>query len=706
MSFDSEPRSSLTRRGFARSLAASAFLCGSCAALAFGATEMRRLIAYLESHRKPDGAYGWKPATRSHVTPTFGVVGSYVLLYAAVPDASAVASFVRDHYPVPERRRTERPLWRLDFEQVQTLLWLKEPIDSFRPLASTWTRPAEFTKRYELDGDPVFQHQAMAVRVRHLAGIEPSAADGAWRAYFQERRRPNGTFSLTRASDGSGGHLVNTLWGILALESLGEKAAVSSELVDWVRSCQTSSHGFTYAPDAQFGAVDDIVYTWAAVQILGRAGASPRHASACVDWIHALQTEEGGFQDRPGGFANPLATYYALDSLRLLRAAPAAPARRAPVATQHAIPDGSRVFTMQVEAPGGGSPAEAVLLAGALGIHIWSAKNSAPGWIEEAQQIARRKRVPVLFAVGNEEYGTFVKVPGLGTYSHLDDYVVPAEGNRGPQFPKKDYPYPWSEFRDMRIRQIRAAGGRMVWQFNENEELTRALLDEAVEKGTYGAICTFHFGNEDFLSSQPFLMRWYGRLPMVALQDAHGGESWWWGDFLSGFRTLFIAREPTWQGWLSALGRNHVMSVRRDRATNWKLETAGGLPNAAEFVMARKSEWTWWDAEGASRERPAAALTVLRPGMRFEAAVPEQGLAIRLRLLGNNTGQGKPQEPLADLVSLEIDGARVEPHLVSTANDRYYLHTAMKASAREAVATVRLVDSGKTVRLTTPLHRA
>jgi hypothetical protein len=56
----------------------------------------------------------------------------------------------------------------------------------------------------------------------------------------------------------------------------------------------------------------------------------------------------------------------------------------------------------------------------------------------------------------------------------------------------------------------------------------------------------------------------------VGLQDAHGKESWWWGNQLSGFTTLFIAKEPTWDGWLEALDQNHVMAVRHDAITGWK----------------------------------------------------------------------------------------------------------------------------------------
>ena len=82
------------------------------------------VLPYLAKHKRPEGGYGWDTDVVAHTTPTFGVIGCHELLGAPVPDASRVAEFVRNTYPVPERRRTERPLWRLDWEQVQTLLWL------------------------------------------------------------------------------------------------------------------------------------------------------------------------------------------------------------------------------------------------------------------------------------------------------------------------------------------------------------------------------------------------------------------------------------------------------------------------------------------------------------------------------------------------------------------------------------------------------
>lgn len=378
-------------------------------------------IGFLERRRNADG-YGWSSGEPSHLTPTFAAVGCYGLRRTAVPEPPRVAEFVLAHYPVPDARRTDRPLWRFDFEQAQTLKWLGQPIAPLRPLAEKWTSPAEFTRRYELDENPVFQHQAMAVCVRRLAGIDQSGSAGeAWRAYFTRRRRQNGSYNHTPASDGSGGHVVNTVWGKWAADALGETADVSPDLANWVADCQISSGGFTYAPGASLGGVDDVLYTWAALWLLDRAGRAPRRKAECLRWVAALEEADGGYMDRPGGAANPTATYYALECFRLLGAAPGSVRATAAVgAPRRAIQADARVFTIQVEAPGAGSPTDAVLLAEKLGIHIWTAKNCAPGWIAAAQRVADAQKVAVRFGAGDEEYGTYVSVPGLGTYSHLD----------------------------------------------------------------------------------------------------------------------------------------------------------------------------------------------------------------------------------------------------------------------------------------------
>lgn len=659
----------------------------------------RRVLAYLETHRRPEGAYGWSSDVTPQVTPTFAVAGCHHLFGAAVPDAARVAAFVRDHYPAPEPRRTDRPMWRLDFEQVQTLLWLGESIESFRRPASTWIEPSVLTPRYELHKQPVLQNQAMAVHIRALLKIPPAPSDDAWRDYFLARLRPDGTFNNTPASDGTGGHVMNTRWGLMAAHHLGMKLPAAPGLIEWVRSCQLDSGGFTWMPHPKLGAVDDLAYTWCALELLAHLGAPPRDAGRCAAWIESLQTSEGGFQDRQDGEPNPLATYYAMACMNLLNHVPKGGVTPAPRARRVPVPADLNVYAIQLEAPGSGSPREAVQLAQTLGIHIWAAKNSPAGWVDAATRIAAERKAPVTFAFGDEEYGTYYGVPGLGCYSHLVDIHAPHGADFGKPMPEKNHPYLYEQFRDARLGPLHRGGGRLVWQCNDNEEISRVLLDEATLTGSYAGIASFHFGIQDFTHTYPFLHRWYGRIPFVGLLDAHTAESWWWGDQLGGQKTLFLAKEPNWQGWLDALKNNWVVSVRHDRATNWQTHMTGGQPHVREAVARQEAKWKWWDASGRPSRRPGASLVLLRPGMMFESAAPAaeapEDLALRLRLWQDNTQQGKPAEPRAELVSLRVDGKQISPQLRETPADRFLLASLRRAPGEHrAEAQVRLLASG------------
>jgi hypothetical protein len=245
----------------------------------------------------------------------------------------------------------------------------------------------------------------------------------------------------------------------------------------------------------------------------------------------------------------------------------------------------------------------------------------------------------------------------------------------------------------------------MVWQFNENEELTRVLLDEAILKGTYAAISSFHFGRGNFLEYDPFLMSYSGRIPMVGLQDAHGTEPWWWGDSLASFRTLFLAKELSWSAFLEALDTKRVMSIRHDRYTNNETEFSGGLPEVRDFVMAHQDQWCWWGKDGAQRKPPLGVLTVLRPGMPFEKDLPTSGIALRVRLAyaPDNPSRIIQTHPLSELVSLKVDGETVQPALVSKEHDKYFLYVLPNPSAKIASALLRSLSTHEEETLTIAL---
>jgi hypothetical protein len=407
-----------------------------------------------------------------------------------------------------------------------------------------------------------------------------------------------------------------------------------------------------------------------------------------------------------GWLSNAGATFCALDSLDALGALDSlTTVKRRPLRGRATLPADLKIFSIQVEAHGQGSPAEAVELARALKIDLWGAKNGKPAWAARVRKIAAERKVPVTFFTADEEYGTWVNIPGLGTYSHTSDLVAPAGADIGPPLGTRaaaPAPVSWPDFRTRRLGPLERGRGRLIWQFGENEELVRMFLDDSVERGGFAAISTYHFGNPDFMNTEPFLNRWRGRIPFIGLQDAHGPEPWWFADQTTGFRTLFLATEPTWDGWLNALKNNWTVAVRRDVWTKGRTWMHAGSDEVADFVRARESAWRWWDNPAIAR--PMVSIVPVRATDEFEAARPEQGVTLRVRCAWENTPQGLLKAPLAELVSLTVDGASVTPTLLEKKRpnglrDEHAHIFALPEHVRgphTATATVRVLATGAT----------
>jgi hypothetical protein len=313
--------------------------------------------------------------------------------------------------------------------------------------------------------------------------------------------------------------------------------------------------------------------------------------------------------------------------------------------------------------------------------------------------------------VADEEYGTFVSLPGLGTYSHTSDLFAPAGVDIG-QSLAGDATLTWEDFRRRRLPSLERAGGRLFWQFGENESFTRVLLDDSLERGGFAAISTYHFGNPDFITSQPFLYRYRHQLPFVAIHDAHGEQSWWWTDKLAGYRTVFLAREPNWTGWLAALKNNWVMAIRRDEVTGQELFMHGGADGVRQRVLAQIDRWQWWQSDAPGDRRPLVSIVPLTSGEPFEVGAPERGRAVRIRCASTNTAQGLPKQPLVDLVRVELDGAALlEGESLKQARverrdrrrmlaDTYYLAALpeLAPGRHQVVAHVRVRGSGAEAR--------
>ena len=657
----------------------------------------RTIATFLETLRKSDHGYGWPDQEISHLSPTFHAIGAYRALGLTPPDKDALIEFVRTHHP-REIKKLEQERRIFEWQQMQALAWLGADLKDFAPKIAAFKEPMGYMKAYEKHGYPIFQSELGVVMSYALLGLPTAGITEAFGRYIEMRRRANGSFNNTPAADGGDGHVMNTLWGLQASLVLGRELAHKDELIAWLRSCQLPGGGFTHAAKPEFAGNDDIVYTRAALRALKLLGAGPANRDACIAQIHSLANADGGFCDRVGWLSNATATFYALDALDALGALDTLGAmKRRPLRTRATLPANLKIFTIQIESHGTGSPSDAVELARSLKIDLWGTKNAVPGWVERAREIAAAQKIPVKFFPANEEYGTWVDVPGLGTYSHTSDLIAPGDTDIGPPLGRRGEvspPVSWTDFRQRRLEALHRGRGRLVWQFGENEELVRMFLDDSVERGGFAMISTFHFGNPDFMNTEPFLNRWRGRIPFVGLQDAHGPEPWYFSDQTSGFRTLFLATEPTWDGWLNALKQNWTVPVRRDVWTKGKTWMHSGSDEVLEFVRAREADWRWWDSP--TRARPMVSVVPVRAGDKLEAGAPESGVNIRVRCAWQNAPHGLLIAPISELVKLSVDGREVTPTLVEKKRpngtwDEHAHHFALTAEAAKGKHTVTAV---------------
>ncbi|MBA2116152.1 prenyltransferase/squalene oxidase repeat-containing protein [Bremerella alba] len=654
---------------------------------------------YLASLARSDNGYAWEDQQESHLTPTYAVVGCLHRLNALPDQTEKLEQFVRTHHPAAWKR-LEQEHREFEFQQIQTLQWLGADASDFVDVVSSWKEPVPYLPQYEKHRYPVFRFQLAAFTCRDLLELPLEDLSPKFITYLDERRRKNGSFNNTPANQGGDGNALNTLWGLEALTALGRTSELKSEAIDWLQACQGAEGGFRWCPKPAYAGQEDLAYTWAVVRGLSLLQSSPSDIEATLRSIHACANDDGGFGDRPGWQTNPVATFYAIDTLATLNALnrPLAPMHKPSVIVPKPTED-LKVFTCQVESHGLGSPADAVCLAKSLKIHLWGAKNAEPAWIDTAQRLADEQDVQVTFFRANEEYGTWVDVPGFGTYSHTSDVISPAAGSIGESMTGKG-DLSWAEFRRKRLPTLINNDGRLIWQFGENEELARIFLDDSIQRGGFAAISTFHFGNPDFTNSEPFLKRYTGQLPFIALHDAHGPEPWWFADKTTGFRTLFLAKEPTWQGWLTALKHCWTAPVRRDEFTKNRIRIHPGSKLVADIVMKNQNQWRWWD--NAAISRPLVSLVAVRAEDQYEAARPETGINLRVRWAHHHTAHGQLKTPLAEFISLIVDGKQIAPKLVERYGgrgnklaDRYYLWEmpTVHPGGHQATATVRSLES-------------
>lgn len=649
---------------------------------------------YIERNlKKSDGGYGWEDQYDSHITPTYAVIGILHDLDRLPENKQELITFIKTHHPQRQKNKEAGPsgteLRNLVYQQIQSVIWLNGDVSGFKTEVEAWESQAGKLANYESHGYPVLIQEVVKPVCYPLLGLPVTTISQEFETYLNSRQRANGSFNNAPVADGGDGNIINTYWSLLTLKALQIPFAKKTELASWVNACQLSNGGFTHQPDAEIGNTDDVAYSWASIKTLELLGVKPKNLQPCIEYLLSLRNTDGGFGNRPGLPSTPESTFYALNSLKALNALSVldkALKNNRPVAKKTDFAD-YKVYTVQFQASGSGSPTEAVMLADSLKINLWGAKNAGVGWIKTAQKIADEKKVPVIFFQSDEPYGKNIMVPGMGEFGHILDYIAPADADlpfkksvSSKDFRKSSLQIKenssWQELKKEVIDPLLQNNGGLILQVANNEPMARILLDESIKNGGYKAISTIHFG-QNFLFWCPYLNQYRYQLPLVALQDAHGTEAWWWAGELVSYRNLFLAKEPTYKAMHEAMKNNHIVAVRHDRISDFKTRMLGGEANAREYIIAQQNKWKWWDDNQVENIHPWAAITVVHPADSFEVARPQKGVNIRIRCRWDGV-RNTIKEPLVDLIQLKINNTVIDAKDIikkeENEKDSYFLY--------------------------------
>ena len=257
---------------------------------------------------------------------------------------------------------------------------------------------------------------------------------------------------------------MNTWWGLRGAAALGRDAERRDETVAWLRACQLPGGGFTYQPEPAFGGRRrrglHLGGGARAEAARRRAGRSRRLRSRTS---HPSGTPTAASATGPAGRATrsrPTTRLDALDALGALEHCDRRPPEPHAGAAPSPLPADLKVFTIQIEAHGQGSPAEAVDLARRCGSTSGARRTPSREWLARARRSPTRRGCPSRSSSPTRSTAPGSTCPAWAPTATRATSSRPAGADFGPSLATRAS-VSWPEFRERRLEPLQKAGGRL-----------------------------------------------------------------------------------------------------------------------------------------------------------------------------------------------------------------------------------------------------
>jgi prenyltransferase beta subunit len=579
------------------------------------------VVAYLQSCRKPNGAFG--PADQEYTDAAWNYPAVHALRLLGEPIARPHLVLTNGLGSPPGHVGYGH--WQF-FHEHQTRSLLQEPFQAEQQtitLAHQGFEPRYYGSPFGAEAafhfkPPTGEERTALDRSRQqlgfynlsslyylLAGLQASQRQVSNSAtlveFIRERQAPGGGFVDVRIEKpeprDEEAHIAHTFQAVAAFKLLGEEIPRADQVADFIHACQRNSGGFGRNSNPKDGQ-EDVYYTWAALRALELLGKRPRRVAECTRSIQALQNADGGFGDRQGWRSRLYSTFYAVHALQILHGDP----RKGIISQQvrrprvKAISQGDlriyqALFKMPVVQP------KDLPELSRRGFHLLGLKSAK---FADAQ--------PLLAAIGEQQlamdviltpeaYPHRLTVAGGLMLNHVGNFTL---DSRWTQEQRARWQVadevgqagkPWITYREQVLRPLQEL--KCLCYPEQDFELEHAYV--AYDQAGYNAVLAgFNWAPRDFVRVFPWRERYVGRLAPIADADAHGDLEKW-SDQLDHTRMLFIARGPTYADFLEAAVNERVVCVVVARSGVASGFACYGPPAATEFVRKHVKEWRWWD---------------------------------------------------------------------------------------------------------------
>ncbi|QDU28655.1 Prenyltransferase and squalene oxidase repeat protein [Anatilimnocola aggregata] len=416
--------------------------------------------------------------------------------------------------------------------------------------------------------------------------------------FITARQAPNGGFVDVRSATAepldSETHLAHTYHAVAALNFLGSPVPHARKVAEFVHSCQVMSGAYSATSAKQS---PDVYYTWCALNTLALLGERPQRVDTCTQAIRELQNSDGGFGDQPGWRSRLYSTMYAVESLQLLTGDARKAIESKEVAHAHSKPivgKEFRIYQALFKVP----VVQPDDLAGLSkrGFHLLGLKSDK---FEDAEQLLtaiREQKLAMDVVLCPEAYPHRLQTRGGLVLNHVGNFTLDPRWNaeqrrvwrQADQAGKESRP--WSEYQQQVLQPL--AGLNSLSYPEQDFELEHAY--EVYDRNGYNAMLAgFNWAPRDFVRVFPWRERYLDKLALIADADSHGDLAKW-SPQLDHTRNLFIARGPTYADFLEAATQQRVVCVIAQPSGVAAGFSCYGPAAAVDYVRERVNDWRWW----------------------------------------------------------------------------------------------------------------